>query len=112
MATIKGIPVVLYERTQTGFDDFNAPVYTENPITVENVLVGQPTSTEVLDALNIHGKKAVYVLAIPKGDNHEWENKTVEFFGKKWKTFGFLVKTIDHLTPLDWNGKIMVECYG
>lgn len=39
MALIEGIPVILYERTQTGEDAFHAPVYTETPVTVENVLI-------------------------------------------------------------------------
>lgn len=33
-------------------------------------------------------KRAEYELCIPKGDTHIWENRTVEFFGKKWRTFG------------------------
>lgn len=111
MAIIKGIPVVLYEKTQTGVDDFNAPIYTEVAVTVENVLVGQPTSSEIVDATNLYGKKAIYTLGIPKGDTHNWEDKKVEFFGHTWHTFGFAIKGIDHLVPLDWNAKIMVERY-
>ena len=39
MPWIKGIPVTLYEKTQTDEDAFHDPVYTEMPVTVENVLV-------------------------------------------------------------------------
>lgn len=111
MAVIKGIPVILYEKTQVGVDGFNAPVYEETPITIQNVLVGLPTSTDITDAINLYGKQAIYTLGIPKSDSHNWENTTVEFFGHKWKTFGFAIKGIDHLVPLDWNSKIMVERY-
>lgn len=38
MPWIKGIPVTLYEKTQTDEDAFHDPVYTEMPVTVENVL--------------------------------------------------------------------------
>ena len=37
---IRGMTVVLYVRTQTGTDAFNAPIYAEHPVEVENVLVG------------------------------------------------------------------------
>ena len=50
---IKGITITLYERTQTGTDDFNKPVYSENPVTVDNVLVSPVSSQEVIDTLNL-----------------------------------------------------------
>ena len=63
-------------------------------------------------AENLFGKKAVYTLAIPKGDTHKWEDSVVEFFGHKWKTFGFPIEGIESNIPLDWNKKVMVERYG
>ena len=69
---IKGIPVVLYERTEIGRDEFDHPVYEEHPVTVENVLVAPASTTEILDAVHLYGKKAVYNIAIPKGDEHEY----------------------------------------
>ena len=50
---IKGIPVKLYERTASGTDTFGHPIYTETPVTVEDVLVAPASTTEVLDMLNI-----------------------------------------------------------
>lgn len=108
---IHGIPVVLTEKVINGADDFGNPVYTEIETTVENVIVGEPTADDITSAVNLYGKKATYVLGIPKGDNHNWEDTKVEFFGHTWKTFGFLIKGIDDLVPLEWNGKIMVERY-
>lgn len=62
---LHGVPVTLYERTQTGVDAFNAPVYTETPTTVENVLV-TPTSAEaVISDLQLYGKRSVYELCLP-----------------------------------------------
>lgn len=46
---IKGIPVKLYERTASGTDTFGHPIYTEAPVTVEDVLVAPASTTEVLD---------------------------------------------------------------
>ena len=80
---IKGIPVKLYERTASGTDTFGHPIYTETPVTVEDVLVAPASTTEVLDMLNITGKKAVYNIAIPKGDTHDWQDCRVDFFELK-----------------------------
>ena len=39
MGLIKGITIKLYEKTQTGTDGFNRPIYKETPVDIENVLV-------------------------------------------------------------------------
>ena len=108
---IKGITVKLYEHQQTGTDPFNRPVYEDTPVDVENVLVGQPTEAEVLDTLNLTGRKAIYVLGIPKGDTHDWEDKKVEFWGLTFKTIGMPIQGIEEMVPLSWNKKIRVERY-
>lgn len=108
---IKGIDVTLYTVTQSGTDGFNKPVYTETPVTVHNVLVTPSSSQEVIDTLQLEGKKAVYTLAIPKGDTHDWKDKKVSFFGETFKTFGIPIKGIEELIPGDWNTKVMVERY-
>lgn len=112
MAMIKGIPVILYVKQQTGVDGFNRPVYEELPKIVENVLVAPVSSDDIVNSQEILGKKAVYTLAIPKKDTHNWENVTVEFFGRKWRTFGLATEGIEENIPLDWNKKVMVESYG
>lgn len=109
---IKGIKILFYEREKTGEDAFKNPVYEETPVEVENVLVTPAESTDIVADLQLHGKKAVYELSIPKTDNHEWEDRTVEFFGHKWKTIGFCQKLITANVPLDWDRKIKVERYG
>lgn len=108
---INGITVTLYDKTQTGTDGFGEPIYTETPVNVADVLVYPATSTEILETVNLYGKKAVYTLAIPKGDTNEWENKKVEFFGKTWKTFGIPTQGIEANIPLRWNTKVTVERY-
>lgn len=109
---IKGITVLLYERIPDGEDALRNPVYREEPVEVENVLVSPAESSAIVADLQLHGKKAVYELSIPKGDTHIWEDRTVEFFGQKWKTFGFCQQLISELVPLDWDRKIKVERYG
>ena len=112
MSLIKGIKVVLYEKVRTGADPMGRDIFEESPTIVENVLVAPSSADDVIDKTNLNGKKAIYVLGIPKGDTHEWEDKTVEFYGVKWHTFGYSQIGIDALLPLDWNRKVMVERYG
>ncbi len=65
---------------------------------IDNVLVGEPSS----DGTS-------YTLAIPKGDNHEWTDKIVEFFGRKFRTVGFPEQGIEENIPLAWHKKIKTE---
>lgn len=79
---------------------------------MENVLVYPASVLEILDMQNLTGKKAVYNLAIPKGDTHTWQDNRVEFFGTSWRVIGFPQMGIEENVPLDWNQKWMVERYG
>nr|DAW79210.1 MAG TPA: Minor capsid protein [Caudoviricetes sp.] len=108
---IKGIPVKLYERILSGTDEFDHPVYTETPVIVENVLVAPASTPEILDTLNLTGKKAVYNIAIPKGDSHTWQDCRVDFFGQSWRVIGLPQQGIDENIPGAWNQKWMVERY-
>ena len=111
MALIKGVPVTLVTKTQSGEDPFGNPIYTETEITVDNVLIAPVSGDDVINQLNLTGRKAVYQLAIPKGDTNIWENQDVRFFGDRWRVFGVPTQGIDHLIPLDWNKKVTVERY-
>lgn len=95
-----------------GADPFGRPIEEEYIKDVDNVLVGLPTSDDITHNLEIFGKRAVYTLGIPKGDDNEWEDKTVTIWGQKYRTFGYVVQGIDDLVPLEWNKRIMVERYG
>lgn len=108
---IQGMTITLHERTQTGVNDFNEPVYEVTTERVENVLVGQPTAQERIDELTLTGRAIEYVLGIPKGDTHNWENQIVEFFGHKFKTFGIPEQGIEANIPLSWHKKVKCERY-
>ena len=77
---MRGISVILYDRVEVGRDGMNVPIFDEIPIQVDNVLIAPTSATEVLDTLNLTGNKAVYTLALPKGDSHTWEDRRVSFF--------------------------------
>ena len=106
-----GITIILYDKKQTGPDAFNRPVYTEFHEEVENVLIGEPSTEEIVNELNLSGKRLAYTLGIPKGDTHAWEDRKVEFFGEVFETFGKPTRGIDDLIPGDWNMKVKVQRY-
>ena len=112
MALLTGIPILLYDKIQTGTDAFNAPIYTETAVEVKNVLVCPVSTEDIVTAQQLYGRRAEYELCIPKEDTHDWENRTVEFYGKKWRTFGIVLEWMEHLTPGPWNRKVKVERYG
>lgn len=106
---LNGITVTLYVRTEAGTDEFNRTIYTETAVSVDNVLVAPLSDEEILSEINMTGRRAVYHLAIPKGDTHDWENCKVSFFGETFRVIGKPTKGIDALIPLDWNMKVKVE---
>lgn len=110
--SLKGITVTLTVRTQTGVDPLNVPVYEESTEDVENVLVAPASSEDIQDALNRYRKRAVYTLAIPKGDSHVWEDTEVQFFGQTFRTIGIPTGGIEAMIPLGWNKKVQVEHIG
>lgn len=106
-----GITVILHVKTQTGTDAFNRPIYSEQTKNVDNVIVSPLSSEDIINELSLTGKHIVYQLGIPKGNNDNWTDAIVEFFGKKWHTVGIPEEGIEDLIPLQWNKKIKVEAY-
>lgn len=112
MAGIKGTTVVLLQKMPVGEDGFGRMRYDDRRISIENVLIGEPTTDDVTDTINLYGKKVAYVLGIPKGDMHDWTDAEVEFFGQRFRTIGYPVQGIEENIPLSWNKKVKVEAYG
>lgn len=109
---IQGMTVTLWNKIQNGVDGFNTPVYQWVKVDdVENVLVGQPTPEERTDEFNRSGRMIAYSLGIPKGDNHDWEDQIVEFFGEKFRTFGIPQRGIEANIPLSWHMIVKCERY-
>ncbi len=108
---IVGETVKLYEKTQTGTDEYGESIYSESPIEVNDVLIQPTTSEQNVNNMSLYGKMAAYTLSIPKGDEHSWEDTTVEFYGRRWRTFGIPIQYTDVNTPLRWNKEVKVERY-
>lgn len=109
---IIGDKVVLITKSETGTDPLGEPI-TENVETVVyNVLIGEPSSEERINELNLTGKKLAYTLAIPKGDTHNWEDADVRLpypFNCTVHTYGSVTYGIEKNIPLSWNGKVKTE---
>lgn len=108
---MKGITVQLVVKTQTGTDNFGSPVYTESLVEVNDVLVGQPSSDDVIQTNALYGKTIAYTLGIPKGDNNNWVDTDVIIFGQRFKTVGFPTTGIQSNIPLRWKANVKVERY-
>lgn len=111
---IKGITIKIIKKTQTGTDWAGAPIYEDIEEDVKNVLVGEPSTDDVITTLNLHGKHLAYVLAIPKGDSHDWTDSEVILpapFAGRYRTVGEAIAGIEENIPLLWNKKVKVERY-
>jgi len=113
---MKGITVTLYEQTPNGRDPFGAKEYLSNPVQVENVLIGEPSTDDITSSTQMYGKVIRYMLGIPKGDLHDWEDKVVEWSDRygthRVKTFGFPITGIEANIPTKWHMKVRCEAYG
>lgn len=108
---IRGMTINLLTKQQISTDAFNQPVYAYTIEEVDDVLVAQPSPEEVADELNVSGKRIEFLLGIPKGDTHDWEDQIVEFFGHKFMTFGIPAQGIEENVPTRWHKKVKCERY-
>lgn len=111
---IKGITIQLIRKIQTGTDWANNPIYEEEAVDVHNVLVGEPSTDDITEAISLYGKHTAYTLAIPKGDTNDWTDTKVilpEPFAGTYRTIGFPTAGIEELIPLRWNKKVRIERY-
>ena len=108
---MRGITVTLTVRAKTGTDAFGAPVYAETTKTVDNVLVGEPSTDDITASTDLFGKRIDYMLGIPKGNTDTWQDTKVEWtdaYGRtiKCETFGFPITGIEALVPTAWHMKV------
>ena len=109
---MKGVTVTLKSKTQTGLDDFGQPLYTETDIAIADVLVGEPSTEDVQNALTAYGKQIAYTLAIPKGDSNNWYKAKVVLpapWDATFNVIGDATIGIEDNIPLRWNKKVHIE---
>lgn len=116
MGLLRGKTIQLYTRDDSKVDAFGVPAGTYTVENVGNVLIGNPSETDISETIQLYGRKAVYTLAIPADDKHDWADRVVGFFGKYWHTIGEPVQYdpgVLSLLPsaVPWNKKVRVESY-
>lgn len=109
---IKGETIKLIETTQTGTDAFGMPTYSETEVEVANVIIGNPSTTDIVNDMQLYGKSLLFVLGIPKGDSHNWKDKTVIIRGERFKTYGSPLVQTNENVPGRWNTQVKVAQYG
>lgn len=112
---MKGTTIQLLEKVQTGVNPVNEPIIVEHWIEVAGVLVGQPTTDDVTNTLQLYGKRVEYVLGIPKGDTHNWVNTEIILpapFTGRFRTIGYPITGEPENIPLGWGQNVKVERYG
>lgn len=112
-----GTTVTLYEKQESSTDPFGNPVYTETPVQVDDVLVGEPTTDDITSSTMLYGKVIRYMLGIPKGDSHTWEDSRIEWtdaYGTlhRVRSFGVPITGIEANIPTRWHKKVRCEDYG
>lgn len=109
---MKGVTVTLKSKTQTGTDDFGNPTYRTIDVSVDDVLVGEPSTSDIENALTLYGKRIAYTLAIPKGDTNVWAKSEVVLpapWNATFNVIGDVTEGIEENIPLRWNRKVHLE---
>lgn len=109
---LKGIQIKVIGKKQIGVDELNCPIYEETTEFIDDVLVAPATDAEIAETVNLYGRKALYTLAIPKGNQTDFIDKKIEFFSGSFITIGCPLEGIEENIPLRWNKKVRVEQYG
>ena len=76
---------------------------------VDNVLIGEPSTDDVTSSTQLYGRVIQYMLAIPKGDTHDWTDTAVVIFGERFLTFGDIIEGVEKNIPTPWHKKVRVE---
>ena len=54
-------------------------LFMRKPSRLSDVLIGQPSTNDLADSIDLDGKRIDYVLGIPKGDTHNWVDTEIIF---------------------------------
>jgi hypothetical protein len=109
---MKTMTVQLAVKTQEGIDPTGAPIESEELIDIPGCLVGQPSSDDITQTMEMYGKKIAYVVGVPKGDTNIWTDTDVIIWGERFRTIGYPETGIQENIPLAWGKNVKVERYG
>ena len=109
---MKTMTVQLAVKTEGAPDPFGIPTETEQLIDVPGCLVGQPSTDDIAQTMEMYGKKIAYVVGVPKGDINSWVDTDVIIWGERFRTIGYPETGIQGNIPLKWGQNVKVERYG
>lgn len=109
---MKTITVQLAIKTEGAPNPFGKPTKTEELIDIPGCLVGQASSDDIAQTMEMYGKKIAYVVGVPKGDTHSWVDTDVIIWGERFRTIGYPETGIQGNIPLKWGQNVKVERYG
>lgn len=108
---IKTMTVQLVKKTQTGMDPFGAPIEIEEFVDVDGCLVGQPSTDDIQQTLELYGKRIAYVVGVPKGDTNTWTDTEVIIWGERFRTIGYPETGIQDNIPLLWGKNVAASIW-
>ena len=106
---MRTITVQLVKKIQDRTDPFGAPIVSETLIDVPGCLVGQPSTDDIAQTLEMYGKKIAYVVGVPKGDVNSWVDTDVIIWNERFRTIGYPETGIQENIPLSWGQNVKVE---
>lgn len=109
---MKGESVFLLQKEIRDYDALGAPIFEEKWVKIDDVLIGQPSTDDIITTQQLYGKVVSYTLGIPKGDTHEWTDTRVRFWNDEWLTIGYPMTGTPENIPLRWGKNVKVEHYG
>lgn len=109
---MKTMTVQLAVKTEGAPDPFGMPTEAEELIDVPGCLVGQPSTDDIAQTMEMYGKKIAYVVGVPKGDVNSWVDTDVIIWGERFRTIGYPETGIQGNIPLKWGQNVKVERYG
>ena len=109
---MKTVTVTLKSKTQTGTDDFGQPIWTDKDVPVDGCLVGEPSTTDIQNAITNYGAHIAYTISLPKGDANVWKGAKVVLpapWSNTFNVIGDATEGIEANIPLRWNRKVHLE---
>lgn len=105
-----GMTVSFVKRVQTGTDDFNNPVYSQETITIDDCLIAPPTEPiDRVESAALDRDVTVVRVHLPKADDRKVHDSEFEYDGETFRVIGKAVTFMNENTPTRWNRYMRAE---
>lgn len=111
MLMISGMAITFKKQVAGAVDDLNDPTYTEEDITVQDVLIAPITEpSNAREAQALEQSRDQVRVHLPKANDQDISDSTFVYDGKTFKVDSASVKFMDENTPGRWNTYFRAEC--